>query len=351
MIGFLAGLGGMCSLLCGLLAVFLLGSKGRLSRANRYLAGFLILTAIDLLGLVALTAPGSVQVWFVYRAPLGFLQMPLFYAYVAALCLPARRFAPHGCGGLALSGLGVFAIVMSGTHSFPPWAEALMHIQFYVYLALSAWVLVQFQQGLHRSRSTYQTAQIRWLWAVIASSFVAHGLVMLRTVSAWVDGPLPILGMQGIITCFALGILCAFTLTALMRADLFQPLDDPVPIGRVSDQSVPDLAGLASELKAYMARSQDYLEPALTLKQLARRLGRGERDVSRALNQHFGQHFFDFINQSRIAHAQALIRADRARTQTLLDIAYASGFNSKSSFNTAFKKHAGLTPSAFRKTL
>lgn len=351
MTGLLAGLGAMCSLLCGLLAVFLWSSKGRLARANGYLAGFLILTAIDLLGLVALTAPGTIQLWFVYRTPLGFLQMPLFYAYVVTLCFPARAFWPHWAGGLALVGLGLIAILLSGTYSFPIWAEALMHAQFYVYLALSAWALLQFQIGLHQNRSNFQTAQVRWLWAVIGSSFVAHGLVMVRTVSAWLDGPLPIFGLQLGITFLALGILCAMTLTALMRSDLFQALDEPVLSKPVSEPALSDLEGLATQLSGYMAQSQVYLEPNLTLKQLARRLGRGERDVSRVLNQHFGQHFFDFINQARIAHAQTLIKADKARSQTLLDIAYASGFNSKSSFNSAFKKHAGLTPSAYRNAL
>jgi AraC-like DNA-binding protein len=77
-------------------------------------------------------------------------------------------------------------------------------------------------------------------------------------------------------------------------------------------------------------------------------MGVGERDLSQALNHSLRRHFFDFINQARIEHAQALIADDLDRRKTLLDIAYASGFNSKSSFNTAFKKHAGQTPSAYR---
>ena len=71
------------------------------------------------------------------------------------------------------------------------------------------------------------------------------------------------------------------------------------------------------------------------------------REVSELLNQSLGLHFFDFINGHRIDFARDLLLTNPA--QSILDILLASGFNSKSSFNTAFKKQVGMTPSAFRK--
>jgi AraC-like DNA-binding protein len=63
------------------------------------------------------------------------------------------------------------------------------------------------------------------------------------------------------------------------------------------------------------------------------------------------QHFFDFVNEYRIQKAMGILK-DQSRSQlTVLEILYEVGFNSKSSFNTSFKKHTNLTPTAYRNAL
>jgi AraC-like DNA-binding protein len=344
----LASTGAMSGLLCVLLAVFLAGSKGRLALANRFLAGFLILTAIDVAGLVGLVLPPAVGDALAFRTPLAFLQMPFFYAYVVTLCLPARVFRPHFFSAAVLLGLTVLDILVRTEGRFPAWGEAGLHLQFYVYLGLSTLALLRFQTGLKQNRSTDQAVQLRWLWAVILTSFFAHGLVLIRTVASWQTWPVPWASLQLANSLLALAILCGLTLTALLRPSLFQALDADETARAKRTVPKEALNGLASRAQAYLSEHQPHLEPDLTLKTLARRMGVGERDLSHALNHSLRRHFFDFINQARIEHAQALIADDLDRKKTLLDIAYASGFNSKSSFNTAFKKHAGQTPSAYR---
>ncbi|MCY4334687.1 MAG: AraC family transcriptional regulator [Litoreibacter sp.] len=67
--------------------------------------------------------------------------------------------------------------------------------------------------------------------------------------------------------------------------------------------------------------------------------------VSQVLNEKIGQSFFDFVNSYRVKEAQTrLLNSD----ETILAIAYDIGFNSRSSFYTAFKKGTGQTPTAFR---
>ena len=65
----------------------------------------------------------------------------------------------------------------------------------------------------------------------------------------------------------------------------------------------------------------------------------------------FGKSFFDFINAFRIREAQQVFRESGDDKLTILEVMYQVGFNSKSSFNTAFKKETGQTPSEFRKTI
>ena len=62
-----------------------------------------------------------------------------------------------------------------------------------------------------------------------------------------------------------------------------------------------------------------------------------------------GLHFFDFMNQYRINYAKDLLIDQNRQDLTVLEILYDAGFNSKSSFNTEFKKRSGVTPTEYRR--
>jgi AraC-like DNA-binding protein len=89
-----------------------------------------------------------------------------------------------------------------------------------------------------------------------------------------------------------------------------------------------------------------YRDPSLSLRALAEGLKENPHYLSQVLNQDLGSNFYDLVNQCRIEEAKALLLASPERT--VLEIALAVGFNSKSTFHTAFRRHAGTTPSAFR---
>lgn len=82
-------------------------------------------------------------------------------------------------------------------------------------------------------------------------------------------------------------------------------------------------------------------------KQLARQLELPPRELSRAINQGFGQNFFEFVSGYRLEEARRRLE-DGDNSDSILQIMYDSGFNSKSVFNTAFKKATGMTPSQYR---
>ncbi|MEO7757404.1 MAG: helix-turn-helix transcriptional regulator, partial [Dokdonella sp.] len=109
-----------------------------------------------------------------------------------------------------------------------------------------------------------------------------------------------------------------------------------------------DQASLA-RLRARMEREQPFLDPELTIRGLAHQMGMGQRDLSRLINQQLGVHFFDFVNRYRVEHAAVLLCDPAHQDANILDIAYRSGFNTKSSFNAAFGKHLGTTPTALRR--
>lgn len=88
----------------------------------------------------------------------------------------------------------------------------------------------------------------------------------------------------------------------------------------------------------------------MSLDTLAKQTNLLSSEVSFSINRIMGQHFFDLVNSYRVhLAAEMLITNDEQQQKTVLEILYEVGFNSKSSFNTAFKKHLLITPSQYRK--
>lgn len=98
-----------------------------------------------------------------------------------------------------------------------------------------------------------------------------------------------------------------------------------------------------------MEQERIFLDPELTLERMASMTQFSAKRLSQLINDTFGQTFFDFINSHRIAEAEKILK-DSARSRlTVLEVMYACGFNSKSSFNTIFRQKTGMTPTDYRR--
>ncbi|CAM1366007.1 Transcriptional regulator, AraC family [Tenacibaculum litopenaei] len=101
-------------------------------------------------------------------------------------------------------------------------------------------------------------------------------------------------------------------------------------------------------LNTYLKTEKPYLNASLTIQQLSDAMDIPVRELSGIINQETGKHFFDYINEFRINDAKELLTSDQ--DLTVLEILYDVGFNSKSSFYTAFKKETNQTPTSYRKS-
>jgi len=101
------------------------------------------------------------------------------------------------------------------------------------------------------------------------------------------------------------------------------------------------------KLAALMESKSLYINPKLTLSDLANYLGTNTYYASRILNEGFGKNFADYINSHRIEAFIKKVSDNPDNDQTFLALAYEVGFNSKSAFNRAFKKVTGATPSEY----
>lgn len=117
------------------------------------------------------------------------------------------------------------------------------------------------------------------------------------------------------------------------------------PAERPSTPDTPaELQVWKDRLDALMQDKQPYTDPELTLSQLARACQTNPSQLSRVINSGYGMNFNDYINDYRVRALMDKLRNGEHHQQTLLGLAFDCGFNSKATFNRAFKKNAGISP-------
>ena len=104
-------------------------------------------------------------------------------------------------------------------------------------------------------------------------------------------------------------------------------------------------------MNAYMLDKKPFLDPDLTLQQLSEQLNIPHTVLSEIMNNIVNQNFYDYVNNFRVEEFKRLASDKNNRHLKILSMAYDSGFKSKTTFNTAFKKFTGQTPSEYMKTL
>lgn len=107
----------------------------------------------------------------------------------------------------------------------------------------------------------------------------------------------------------------------------------------------------AKQLTEFMFSEKPFLDPGLTLPQLASQINLSLPHLSQIINEKFGLNFFEYINQFRVEEFKARINDPKYENYSLLGIAFDSGFNSKSAFNRIFKKFTNQTPSEYKSSM
>lgn len=116
----------------------------------------------------------------------------------------------------------------------------------------------------------------------------------------------------------------------------------------LKDSTLEENQSLLKKLNVHITKNKPYLDAELTLNDLASQVQVSPRQLSTLINAELGKSFFDLINNYRIEEAKRIFRESKDHKLTVLEVMYEVGFNSKSSFNTAFKKYAGTTPTVYK---
>ena len=229
------------------------------------------------------------------------------------------------------------------------------HVQLMVYLLLCQPHLRVYRQKLVDNFSNLSAVNLRWL------QFFGVGFI----VEILSERLLPALNITATALSQTAGMtvylfIIALTYSALGQSRLafaggWQPVPEPSGAGdTVNGNGKYQRSGLRDDSAQYyldkltrlMAEERYYLDGELSLQTLAERVRISPHHLSQVLNDKLGKNFYDYVNEQRVEHAKALLVQEPQ--QAITDVAFASGYNSKTSFYNAFKRHTGISPSEFR---
>jgi AraC-like DNA-binding protein len=359
------------------LAIFLFTVKTKQKTSNALFATFLIITAIDLSGPLLSLVVDKPSNLGMLRNTMAFLQIPVFYLYVLSVCYSDFKLKPKYLvhllpflmANVILLPRFYFVDVTSKIDLLQnrqsvlelQFSHILFHTQIVVYL-IAVFMLLRKTKKLYLEN--YAGANINsynWLFQFTTALAILYLIALVKNIfkfsqyeyiSEWVNSGLLI---------FQLFITCWYLLKALNNPSLFRNIDSKLKLVAdiiLENKDREPLAGnekkqdeALSKLQQFMMDEKPYLNPTLTIQDVSNTIQIPTRELSILINHQLDQHFYDFVNSYRIEHAKEILQDTAKSKLTILEILYEVGFNSKSSFNTAFKKHTGYTPTDYRKTL
>ncbi len=373
-----------------LLLSILLGKKHKLY-ADRFLISYLVFSLINYSWLY-LESIGYFQQgnWILLGKVAYLLNAPLFFFYVHALTsekpLLFRYYllmllAPLGYiihfiyyNGWGFAVNEVFienGLLYINQQLSLSWAffVCLFLISDPVYLVLFYIRLTKYKKRLLQSASYIDHINLNWItllfytWFVPAIVLIPAAVFSLGSNRVSIELLLLLLAAANVLSTFIIGYY-GFKQTTVFsdlsfvtpEADTQQELTLP---SHESKSASYERSGLSKDqaqvhhrqLLALMKEKKPYLDGELNAPQLAFLLGVSVNHLSQILNQEQRQNFFDFVNHYRVEEVKEKMKLAQYRNLTLLAIALESGFNSKTSFNTLFKKFTGQTPSHYYKLL
>ena len=235
----------------------------------------------------------------------------------------------------------------------------LLHVQITLYLIACYIVIFRSKKLLLENYSNGNVNYYNWLITLITLIAVETVVSTFKNVFMVNDLDAQYELAMTLTSLSALLFICWLVIKALKTPELYGRVDSKQPLVKQLVAGNPAKAGPAvedkerdetlSRLKTHMETEAPYLEPSLSIYDLAKQMNMPSKDLSLLINHNLNQHFFDFVNEYRIKEAMAILADDSKNDLTILEILYEVGFNSKSSFNTAFKKYTKLTPTQYRK--
>ena len=354
----------ICITLFGLLGIFLVLSKKGNRPANGLLGAFFLLWALDFLDGSLMLKGFYLQYpdWALWTEPSIFLYGPLIYLYTRYMVGAKLGFSWADLLHLIPFFLGLTAIIAiyqlqpgevklqilksvldleQPPGSYLVFVLLYAHFLCYIYLSKS-----QVRKAAGHLEHFYSHGTLSWLNRLLNALIVVLLIAMVNSA----------LQLAGSRFYFEMGLIVILLATGVFIGRIIlRALDRPSTLvhGDLAKKYAGSLMrpgeseALSIKIAKVLAEDRLFLDPELTLEDLSNAIGASSRKVSQTINERMGKNFFDLINMHRIAAAKKIFTDRKDPKLTVLEVMYEVGFNSKSSFNTQFKKRTGLTPSEF----
>ncbi|MDP3914085.1 MAG: helix-turn-helix domain-containing protein [Bacteroidota bacterium] len=348
-----------------LVLTLVLFHKGRKHPPSLMLA---IYASVEVLtnGLNSLTLSGGYSFFdqfpvlhFIYK-PLYCLWVPLFYFYVRySFSSDFKLNKKHLIHLIPFFAFLVFFLmiwILKGNHYI--WenlyqsntflnntafaVDLTVKVQYLIYnfLMMRSLFYIEKNENLQHQIIPSLGVDIRWLRFIVYGYALACLIGIAITVSVLVKSPAVSVINLVSISYFFLFFFAIFyhTITNKRFSDEVKPKLVQLPNA--------DMKLLMKRIEELVAEKKMYLEPELTLQQIATALNEKERNISQAINTIQQRNLNDYINSLRIEHACGLLLTNKEKP--VFEVMYESGFNTKGAFNLAFKKMVGKTPTQYR---
>lgn len=328
-------------------------------KANFWFGLFLFLWSTFWMDEVLFLITGSVIEFhslFVIRS-IQYLTPIFFYLSVLFYTNPSFRFKITDFKFLLLpvAFLACLVLVRLGyKNPFESLAIILILVQALFYTGLSYITIRKHQRKIQQFSSNTEGIDLNWLEYIILVLFAVNIIYVIynlfydpKSLNFFIN------------TVFLLVIYCVgyyslkekeiYPLEEKQREELIS-INEDSDSGDVKRKLISDeeLLKIKTQLEKIMNTQKPYLDSELNLIKLAEMLSVSTHHLSYVINTGFGKNFFQYINEFRVEYAKKLLKEADSKL-SILGIAYESGFNSKTSFNTTFKKLTGQTPSEFKK--
>ncbi|AQX85325.1 helix-turn-helix transcriptional regulator [Elizabethkingia bruuniana] len=356
-----------------LLALFLITVKTKHRLSNWLLAFFLFTNAVDAIKFLQHGFPVNYINLEAFRWSTNYVVSASFYLYVLSVCYTNFRLKPkhlvHVIPFLAFNAFMMWGIYFSDRPAKIKFINSMNDmplLQFFLFLfeALFQVYFIASFLAIRKAKKVYlenytnpNISALNALYKITILYYVLHFIVLIRWLVTYIFGVGEIRAWIVTLDGFAfLFCTCWYLFVALNNPEFFRGVNsDLKPITEVvpKQKNMPLLVdGRNKEvefLKDFMKEKEPYLDSSLTIQDLAEQVEMPVKDLSTLINLYMDKHFFDFVNEYRIEKAMQILKDPFQKELTVLEILYQVGFNSKSSFNTSFKKYTGKTPTDYRK--
>jgi len=353
-----------------LFAVFLISAKKNRGFDKAALALFLLANGIFILNFLAFRYSETILAYsinfFFIGGTFGFLFGPLLYLYTKAVTTKEFSFTKKNLLHF-IPFIAVFCLTLI-RFQFQPYETkleifntglysrtgvvlylSLMHLITLTYLVISFLIVRNKNLTLKGYYSSLDKINFNWLKLVVSAFFIMWIVDIINMAAS-------LLGInstesRGLLTFVSLFINFVFA-NLLILKNLRLPEMEEVAETHKYEKSPLTLQNkneILFKLEKLMKQEKLFLNSSLNLGEVAQKLSVVPRYLSQVINEIKGQNFYDFVNSYRIEEAKKILSDPAHNSEKILSVLYECGFNSKSVFNTVFKKNTGVTPSEFRR--